>query len=91
MHFCCKEILDGLVSRDGVVLAVDNNCFIVKRYVAVSIPHPDVYKDLPTVFGISAAETLKDLLLNDIDERLCRLMGIPWESEISMYGDTEDE
>ena len=85
MHFCRKEILDGLVSKDGVVLAVDNNCFAVKRYVAVTLPGDlTSIKELPTVCGISAVSALKAVLLADMDERLCKLMDIPWTG-ISIY------
>jgi hypothetical protein len=91
MHFVDKEILDALVSLQGAVLHHDTDGFSAKTYIGVSLCDPLVYKDLPSVCGVSAAKTLKDFLLTDLDERLCKHMGIPWNHEISMYGELKDK
>lgn len=91
MRYCDKEILDALTSLQGAFLATGENDFNPKTYIGISIPVREVYKDLPDVFGISAASTLKDFLLHDLDERLCKHMGIPWPHPISMYGELDDQ
>jgi len=77
LSYSLPELLKALESRDGLI--VTPNEFTLKRYFGVFVPSKEILAGLPEICGISAAAELKALILSDIDERLTKYFGLPWD------------